>query len=137
MKGEKISESKLKGCRLKHDTEEYVEVLRNPEIKKFQEYEQITRTKNYDLVTVKLRKTSLTAFQDKMLMKNCMRHMESYGYSGFDVECRDPDCSELVTKYKELEEKIEFEKAVFKAAKAAINGSSDQEDYCSSDEDSD
>ena len=74
--------------------------------------------------------------EDKMLMKNCMRHMESYGYAGFDPECRDPDCSELVAKYKELEEKIEFEKAVYKAAKAAINESSDQ-DYCTSDEDSD
>ena len=64
--GDHVQVSKNKGCPLKHDMGDYVQVLVDPEVKKYQEYNQISRSKNYEVMTMSMKKTSLTAFQGKL-----------------------------------------------------------------------
>ena len=61
-------------------------------------------------------------------MKNCMRHMEPYGYSNFDPICKDPACKNLVENYTNLEKKVAAQMKTYQEAKRKPqNHDSDEE----------
>ena len=78
--GDIVDVMKAKGLPIKPTREEYVKVLFEPKTTVSTSYQEIAK-KDFILYTREVKKTGLTALNDKLLVKNCRLHAGKWTFS--------------------------------------------------------